>query len=88
MDKLINDLADQYGLTVHKRITTGGENAHYATFELTGSKVQIAYRHIRRVLGERGCLFVTLRTVKNPEHPEYGSWYIEADSVWCEPKEE
>ncbi len=45
-EQRIREVADKFGLTVLKRVTTGNERAGFATFELSGSRVFDAWRVI------------------------------------------
>ncbi len=77
----IREFAERNGLEVHKRITTGSERAHFATFELTGP-VQAAWSELydkaspEQVKGG----FVYLRS----SDVDFKT-YIGIESVWCEP---
>lgn len=77
-EQQLRDLAARFGLTVEKRITTGNERTHFATFELSGDRVRDAWPVIK---GDEHPAI--LRTPSNPEYPDRRP-YIEVESVWCE----
>ena len=82
-EKIIGTSALFHGLAVMKRITTGNDKAHFATFELTGApdQVQAAWTELSKHARKD---FDSLRRVNNHSHPDYGALYIECDSVWCD----
>lgn len=85
-EKFIRDMAERFGLTVLKRITTGNEKAHFATFELTGTSGRLHDAWESMKYKGRGRDFDRLTWSDNREHPDYVRSYIECSSVWCEPQ--
>ncbi len=80
-EKQIREVAERFGLEVYKRITTGNDHAHFATFELTGPA--------ERIRAARPCLdipkdFGGIVRTSNRIHPDFGKPYVEVQSVWCE----
>lgn len=83
-ETFLRALAERFGLEVLKRITTGSERAHFATFELSGpaERVVAAWESAKHAARHKD--FDRLTHVTNPGHPDHGKPYILADSVWCE----
>ena len=82
-EEFLRDVADRHGLQVDKRITTGTDRCHFATFDLSGpaEQVRAAWSEVK----PRACPdFASLTHVSNKEHPRYGEPYIECQSVWCD----
>lgn len=78
----IRQLAEQYGMEVLKRITTGSERwGHFATFELSG----LCANEVWAEVADRPGLH-KLAVVSNPDHPDRGKLYVEFESIWCEPE--
>lgn len=82
-EQFVRDLAERYGLTVLKRITTGTPLTHFATFELSGpeDRIRAAWPPVYDA-ADRGMARVL--HVENPGHKDYAKPYIEIESVWCE----
>lgn len=75
----IRALADRYGMTVDKRITTGSMTRHFATFEVSGLRANEVWACVVHSPGlHRLCV------VSNPDHPDHGKLYVQFESVWCE----
>ncbi len=75
----IREVAERYGLAVHKRITTGSATEHFATFELSGAPEQIdaAWEVLKPAMRHRDFDYT--------RHSDAdGSRYIGLESVWCE----
>jgi hypothetical protein len=82
-EQFLRDLAERFGLDVLKRITTGpATGGHFATFELSGVRVEDAWATVRA--HGRGKDFDKLTRATNPEHAQFGLLFIECSSVWCE----
>jgi hypothetical protein len=77
-EQFIRDVAERFGLEVLKRITTGNDKSHFATFELTGLRVRDAWPVIKDA-SERGIAFDYIRTSDAED-----TLYIGCESVWCE----
>lgn len=80
-EQQIRELAERYGLTVFKRITTGNDKQHFATFELTGPRVRDAWPAYQAAACKG---MARLTNVDSQEHPDYGKPFIDLQSVWCE----
>lgn len=78
-------LAERYGLTVAKRITTGNEAKHFATFSLSGDRCRDAWPSVQDAARAGGTHrdFYRFTTPTNPEFSDRRP-YIEIESVWCE----
>jgi hypothetical protein len=83
-EQFIRAIAERYGLTVQKRITTGSELKGFATFELSGTdhNIRAAWEPLKAE--GRGPAFDALTHVSNPDHPDHGKPYIRLESVWFE----
>lgn len=79
-EKFLLDLAERYGLNVLKRITTGEQAKHFATFELSGDRCADAWSAIKDKAA-RG--FAKFAAPSNPDFKDKRP-YIEVQSVWCE----
>ncbi len=77
----IRELANRHGLGVLKRITTGGAQSHFATFELCGEMpaVRGAWPEV-----EAGFEMASVQHGNNPDHPGYCKPFIVIESVWCD----
>jgi hypothetical protein len=80
-EQFIRDVAKRFSLDVLKRITTGHEGKHFATFELTGARVVDAWAAILREASTAQLKggFVYLGTSDAD-----GELYIGIESIWCE----
>lgn len=78
----IRAMAERFGLTVQKRITTGSEKSGFATFELSGvdHNIRAAWESLKNE--RRSAAFDRLEVVSNPDHPDHGKPYIRLESVW------
>lgn len=84
-ERWIRDLAKRHGLEVYKRITTGNDDRHFATFELTGrvDRLSDAWQEIKPHKRSKGNSFETWATTQE-HHPEAGRPYIALSSIWCD----
>ncbi len=82
-EQMLRDFAAANNLTVEKRITTGNEARHFATFALVGNPVDVlhCWFDIRSVAAPN---LARVTHVDNPDHPDHGSRFIEVESVWCD----
>ena len=89
-EKRIRDFAEVHGLGVYKRITTGSERAHFATFELFAEtredtpKALKAWEELRTIEDHNRLRGESPFTRYHAHCNETGLPFIELDSVWCE----
>ena len=86
-EHFIRAVAQRYGLTVLRRITTGTPTRGFATFELTGpaEKVVAAWPTIsERGRDEKRSRDFDRMTMTDDHHPEAGQPFIECSSVWID----
>jgi hypothetical protein len=86
-EQMIRDLAARHGLAVYKRITTGNELHHFATFELSGTRdrVRAAWPEVEAASYRN---MSSVQHANNPGHAGYGRPFIVIQSVWCEDHED
>lgn len=77
-ESFIREVAAKYGCEVYKRVTTGNDTRHFATFELSGD-VQEAIRDLREKADQWQNKFIQLLRSDIDQ-----SVYIEIQSIWCE----
>ena len=84
----IRQLAESLGLMVEKRIDTGRETRHFATFEISGPMplVRTFFTTARKEVDRHWLPFILWRVVDNVNHKNHGGFYVEIRSVWCEVK--
>jgi hypothetical protein len=78
-ETFIRYLAKKHKLNLLKRITTGDELRHFATFELAGDYVQEAVRELRNVADQ-----YQQKNIEMRRSDVTGELYIEIQSVWCD----
>jgi hypothetical protein len=81
-EQFIRETAERFGLEVLKRITTGTDQAGFATFELSGPEASICAAWAALKPHGKGPDFDGIRHVSNPDHPDLGKPYIECGSVY------
>ncbi len=73
---------------VLKRITTGNDEKHFATFEVSGppEALLLAWKeaYAPKVAAECRKNMDGIRHVDNREHPDHGKPFLEFSSIWCE----
>lgn len=84
-ESAIMSIAEKHGCAVLKRVTTGNDKAHFATFELSGplEAINSAWAEVHDTASTdqlRGG-FVYLRASDADFTP-----YIGIESIWCEPQ--
>ncbi len=80
---MIRDIAEAHGLAVEKRITTGNDARHFATFSIVGNPVDVLHCW-GDLYGSVEPNLARITHVDNPDHPDHGNRFIEIESVWCD----
>lgn len=85
-EEWIRQTAENFGLKVLKRVTTGTEKSGFATFEITGEEFQLfaAWECFKDRASEENWPWCRLTHVDVKDHPNYGRPFIQIESVWFE----